>query len=182
MCRTQELVVKLSKIARRINAQHYPSGAAGGGRLKALVVLDRSRCKPPQLIISITLAERRMGVQHLIPPARSLHVRLRQFASCRYRCCCYTFAPQTGTGSTTSINASNDVVSSIVRFYADHLEVPTPSSRRRLTGLQGVKQQSDQLVSDEGGVWSGRRRRRSLLEDLGSLEVRGCSLYIPAET
>ncbi|CAM9866176.1 unnamed protein product, partial [Pylaiella littoralis] len=63
------------------------------------------------------------------------------------------------TGNATASNDSNEVVSSVVRFYADPIE----SSRRRLETLDGTS-----TVSREER-WRGRRR--SLLEDLGSLKI-----------
>ena len=65
------------------------------------------------------------------------------------------------TGNSTSSNMTNDVVSSVVRFYADPVE--SSSSRRRLKALGGS--------SPSAGDRSWPARRRSLLEDLGSLQV-----------
>ncbi|CAM9347803.1 unnamed protein product, partial [Scytosiphon promiscuus] len=78
---------------------------------------------------------------------------------------------QTGTDGATSGNDSNEVVSSVIRFYADPSDEAASSSRRRLKGLQSSKAHSAQLMPGEEGILIGRRRRRSLLEDLGFLQI-----------
>ncbi|CBJ25633.1 conserved unknown protein [Ectocarpus siliculosus] len=75
---------------------------------------------------------------------------------------------QTGN-STSSGDSSNEVVSSVVRFYADPIESSSSLSRRKLKGLNGFGGTS-MLAEEER--WRGRPRRRSLLEDIGSLETR----------
>ncbi|CAM9463784.1 unnamed protein product, partial [Ectocarpus sp. 12 AP-2014] len=76
--------------------------------------------------------------------------------------------PRQTSNATYSGGSSNEVVSSVVRFYADPIESASSLSRRKLKGLNEFGGTS-MLAEEER--WRGRPRRRSLLEDIGSLEI-----------
>lgn len=71
--------------------------------------------------------------------------------------------PQTGTNSSSTSsggNASNELVSTVVRLYADPVET---TSSRRLKAIGGTPSVAGRKYK--------KGHRRSLLEEMGSLEV-----------
>ncbi|CAM9866972.1 unnamed protein product, partial [Ectocarpus fasciculatus] len=75
--------------------------------------------------------------------------------------------PRQTANATSSGDSSNEVVSSVVRFYADPIESASSLSRRKLKGFNAFGGTPTRAEEER----RGSPRRRSLLEDIGSLEI-----------